>query len=271
MKAKWKTGLNLLLAAVFLVSTFLLAGKWMDKNKGSSAYEDAIAIAIQKDSPAIIAEVPVPAAGQPDVQWVPAAIEKDPVMDDLARIDLAALREVNPDVVGWITIPNTNIHYPLMQGQDNDFYLNHTWKGDKNSVGSIFLEHLSSPDLMDYNTIIYGHNMADGSMFADLRNYSVEGYWKQNPFVYIVTDAGIYRYDIIGAYKASVDGLTYGVAFPREESQANFLRYIRRESEFDTGILPEAHDRILTLSTCYGNSNELRWVVHARLRMVEAS
>jgi sortase B len=268
MKKAYKRGMTLLFLGIFLVSTLLLAGSLRDKRRGTSAYQEAVSIAVREES--VTREV-IPSVSEtvpPEVQWVPETIPKDPVMDDLAQIDLAALREVNPDVVGWIIIPDTDINYPLMQGEDDDFYLNHTWKGDKNSVGSIFLEYLCSPDLTGDNTIIYGHNMANGSMFADLRNYAVKDFWKRSPFVYIVTDEGIFRYDIIAAYKADVDSLTYGVEFPTEDSKANFLRYIRQESEFDTGIVPQVQDRILTLSTCYGTANEFRWVVQARLRMV---
>lgn len=270
MKKKLRNGMRLVLLAVFLVSSVMLVNKWIDKANGSDAYEDALAIASGgSDTHNTIGETPVPAAPRPDMQWVPAPVEQDHHMEALTQIDLAALRQVNPDVIGWIMIPDTEINYPLMQGQDNEYYLNHTWKGQKNSVGSIFLEHQNSADLMDYNTIIYGHNMNDDSMFADIRNYAVKDYWKTNPYIYIVTDAGVYRYDVIAAYKADLKGLTFGLAFEGEDSRNNFLRYIRRESDFDTGILPDVNDRILTLSTCYGNTNEGRWVVQARLRMVE--
>lgn len=270
MKAKFRKGMQAILLVVFLVSTALLAGKWIDKANGSDTYEEALAIASgDAGTHSQIAEPPVPAAPRPDMQWVPAPVEQDSHMEDLMQIDLDALRQVNPDVIGWILIPDTEINYPLLQGEDNDFYLNHTWKGQKNSVGSVFLEYQNSADMMDYNTIVYGHNMRDGSMFADIRNYAVKDYWKTNPFIYIVTDAGVYRYDVFSAYKADLEGLTFGVEFPKEESKDNFLRYIRRESDFNAGIVPEPNDRILTLSTCYGNTNESRWVVHARLRMVE--
>ena len=271
MKKKIRKILRMTLLAVFLVSSTLFILKYVDKVNGSNAYEEAAAIASANiDSNIRIADSAVPAAPRPDMQWVPAPVEQDPYVDELMQIDLAALREINPDVVGWILIPNTQINYPLMQGEDNDYYLNRTWKGHKNSVGSIFLEHRNDADLMDDNTLIYGHNMRDGSMFADLRNYSVADYWKSNPFIYIITDGGVYRYDVIAAYSADLEGLTFGLEFEGEGSMQNFLNYIRKMSDFDTGIRPDVHDRIITLSTCYGNTNETRWVVHGRLRMVEA-
>ena len=260
--------MTLVFLAIFLVSTLLLAGSLRDKRRGTSAYQEAVAIAVREESVTREAVPSVSETVPPEVQWVPETIPDDSVIEELMAMDLEALRDENEDVVGWIQIPETSVNYPLLQWTDNDFYLNHTWKGNKNSVGSIFLEYLCSPDLTGDNTIIYGHNMANGSMFADLRNYAVKDFWKRSPFVYIVTEEGIYRYDIIAAYKADVDSLTYGVEFPTEDSKANFLRYIRQKSEFDTGIVPQVQDRILTLSTCYGTANEFRWVVQARLRMV---
>lgn len=271
MKKKIRKILRALLLAVCLISTALLVIRYVDKANGSDTYEEAAAIASANIDPNIrIADAEVPLALRPDMQWVPAPVEQDPYMDELMQIDLAALREINPDIVGWILIPDTPINYPLLQGEDNDYYLNRTWKGQKNSVGSIFIEYQNSADLMDDNTLIYGHNMRDNSMFGTLRGYSLPDYWKNNPFIYIITDAGVYRYDVIGAYTADLEGLTFGMEFEGEESMQNFLNYIRKMSEFDTGIRPDPHDRIITLTTCYGNTNETRWVVHGRLRMMEA-
>ena len=270
MKKTIRKQLQILLLVVFVISTSILVQKTIDKTKGSDDYREAAAIASAGIDPDVrIREEAVPAAPRPQMQWVPAPVEQDPYVDELMQIDLDALREINPDVIGWILIPDTQINYPLLRGEDNDYYLNRTWKGQKNSVGSIFLECQNSADLMDDNTIIYGHNMRDGSMFADLRNYAVKDYWKRSPFIYIITDAGVYRYDVIGAYSADLEGLTFGMEFEDEDSMNNFLRYIRKMSEFDTGIQPEVQDRILTLVTCYGNTNQTRWVLHGRLRMMQ--
>ena len=270
MKKKTKKGLTLVLLAVFLVSTILLIGKWFDKQSGSDAYADALAIASgNSDAPPVQKDVSAEAILS-GANWIPAPIaEEDPQIAELSKIDLDALREVNPHVIGWIRIPDTKIDYPLLQGEDNDYYLNHTWKGKKNSVGSIYLEHQNKADLTDYNTIIYGHNMADGSMFAALRDYSVKTFWKDHPHVYILTDAGVYRYDIFAAYKADIESNTYGMNFQQDRTKANLLNMALEKTKFDAGVIPATTDRILTLSTCYGSSNQLRWVVQARLQMVE--
>ena len=111
-------------------------------------------------------------------------------------------------MVGWIQIPGTEIDYPLMQGKDNDFYLNNNWRGAKEYVGSIFLEYRNDPDMTDFNTIVYGHNMANGSMFGSLHRYQYDAYPEEHPYVYIVTDAGVLRYEVFSTYNAEVTSPT---------------------------------------------------------------
>lgn len=272
MKKKTRNLMTLVLVAVFAVSTFLLLRQFRDNAGGEEAYGEALAIASgnsqQDQTQPAVQETTEPT--QPKTYWIPAPVEEDdPHMEEMAAIDLAALREVNQDVLGWIRIPNSRIDYPLMQGEDNDHYLNHTWDQRSNSVGSIFLECLNRSDLMDYNTIIYGHNMADGSMFAGLHQYTSDYYWRNHPYIYIATDAGVYRYEVFAAYKADTSSPTYGLSFNQQKTRDAFLLHAQENSVVDTGILPEGNDRVLTLSTCSGAVASDRWVVQARLRMVQ--
>ena len=271
MKRSVKTFFTVLLTAVFLFSTgkFLLSQR--DKAEGNSAYEEALQIAAsgkQTSSPAAT-EVPAP-EGESRLVVAPVE-EEDPHICTLESMDLGALREVNPDVVGWILIPDTEINYPLMQAEDNNYYLQRTWDQKSNAMGSIFLEYLCSPDLTDPNTIIYGHNMNDGSMFAGLHKYQQQDYWETHPYVYILSDYGVYRYGIYSAYRASTKSNTYGIEFPTETSWLRFLQKALDDSLIDTGVALQSTDRVLTLSTCTGANRSARFVVHARLKMVLAS
>lgn len=275
MNRKLRKIAMLVLAAVFAVSTALMLRQWKDNAGGESAYENALAIAMQKEkAPAettlsdTVSEVQT---GELTSAWVSVPVVDDPVMEEMAEINLAALREVNPDVVGWIRIPDTKIDYPLMQGEDNDFYLNHTWEKEHNSVGSVFLEYLNSPDLTDYNTIVYGHNMNNGAMFADLELFSLKKFWSGHPYVYIATDAGVYRYEIFAFFQAEVDSLTYGMNPRQDDTKEFFLNLALENATFDTGIRPALTDRILTLSTCSGANYDFRYVVQARLPMAEVT
>lgn len=272
MKAKGRKGLRLLLLGVCLVSTVLLAGKLLAGSDGEDSYDQAARIARSAPRPTV--QVPaetVPPQTQPrEILWIPEPVaDTDPNLEELQNIDLDALRQINPDVIGWILIPDTVIDYPLLQGQDNDYYLKHTWQKKKNAVGSIFMEHRNSADYTDFNTIVYGHNMNNGSMFASLRRYGGEKYWKEHPSVYLVTDEGIFRYDVFSAYRAEVGSTTYGLSFHQEKTRKEFLIHALTSSRIDTGVVPEITDRVLTLSTCSGAGYSTRWVVHARLKMLQ--
>lgn len=272
MKKTVQAFLTVLLALVFLFSITRFWELQRDKTASDSFYEDALQLATSGKPSAT--PLPSPSAADTTVpaeepRWVVAAPEEeDPHFQTLKDLNLEALREVNPDVVGWILIPDTVINYPLMQGTDNDYYLKHTWDKKQNAVGSIFLEHLSSPELTDFNTIIYGHNMTNGSMFASLRKYREQEYWEAHPYVYIRSDQGVYRYEIFSSYLASVDSNAYGIQFSSEESRSRFLTNRILNSVINTGVEPEPTDRILTLSTCSGRGYTTRWVVHARLKMI---
>ena len=261
-----------LLLAVFLVSTALWLRQHWDNKGAATAYEEALKVALQTENmTAEKAFMPVAGEETEESRWVPVPMQNDPVLEELAQINLAALREINPDVVGWIRIPGTKIDYPLMQGEDNEFYLNHTWQKEQNSVGSIFLECQNSADFTDYNTIVYGHNMNDGAMFADLENYALQTFWERNPYVYIVSDAGAYRYEIFAFFQPEVESLTYGMNPQRNDTKEKFLKQSLENSWIDTGITPETTDRILTLSTCSGSNYDYRYVVQARLPMMEVT
>ena len=190
----------------------------------------------------------------------------DPGADFLADIDLAALRAENPDVVGWIAIPGTQLSYPLMHGKDNEYYLNHTWKKAKSAVGSIYLDYRNDPGMGDFNSIIYGHRMSDGSMFNCLRHYREADYWAKHPAIYIVTNEGILRYEVFAAYEADVvNGHTYRLGLKEPEGQQAYINYCSRRTLVENDVTPEPGDRIITLSTCVsmGADYDTRWVVQA--------
>ena len=258
----------IVLTFVFLFSTGRYLLLQQNKALADSTYDKALQIASQSSKKQdVTADSPEPAVIS---QWVPYLPEEDPHIDALKDMDLEALREVNPDVVGWILIPDTKINYPLMQGPDNNYYLNRTWDHKSNAAGSVFLESLSDPELTDFHTILYGHNMNDGSMFAGIREYRNDSFWQEHPYVYIRSDQGVYRYEIFSSYLANVDTITFGLGFSGEESKIQFLDYALGNSVIQTGIHPETTDRIITLSTCSGSTYYTRWVVHARLKMVLA-
>ena len=181
------------------------------------------------------------------------------------RIDLEALKAENEDTVGWIEIPDTEISYPLMQGDDDAYYLKHTFSGNTNTAGSIFIEALNSPNFTDLHTIIYGHNMKNGSMFGGLKEYRSASYLLEHPMVYIDLEDGTHAYEIFSCYETSSNSDTYTIGFASEPDgkYAQFVDMIKSRSEYDTGIEVSKNDRVITLSTCT-KSGTKRFVIHGK-------
>lgn len=193
--------------------------------------------------------------------------ETEPPLDEAARflrhLDVYALRQVNAEVLGWIYLPDTVISYPLMETAERDKYLHHAWDGSRNPGGSIFLEKNNRRDFTDFNTIIYGHHLVNGTMFQPLMNYREEAFLQQHPYIYIATDREIFRYRIFSAYEAPVDSDTYRLYFPNDAAREAALA-LYCQGRQDLGLTPM--DRILTLSTCTGTGvYTTRWVVQGVL------
>lgn len=265
--------LIILLAVVFAVSVAGLIWRTLEYRAAEETYAEAESLVNLPDLSELepLTPAPTPSREQDEAPQESAPAEEtpvyvDPYADALRNMDFTALREVNDDVLGWIVIPGTVLSYPLLQGSDNDYYLNHTWRGTRSAVGAIFLEYQNSSDLSDFNTIVYGHRMRNGSMFASLKYYESQSYWAQHPCVYITDDRGSYTYEIFAAYEVSTEGETYRLGFSSDTAKQAFLDYCVAQSVIDTGITPTIYDKILTLSTCTGNGHATRWVVQARLR-----
>ena len=276
MGKRVRTILSVLLAVVFCIGTGMLLRQKIQEKQAEAAYEQAQQLAASREEIATEPETTAPTEATqppetqlPEMVWVPEPVEEDETVLALREIDLNVLRAENPNVVGWIRIPDTKVDYPLMQAEDNAFYLKHDWQGEKNVVGSIFMEKENSRDLTDFNTILYGHNLQSGNMFSALHDFDTPGFWEEHPYVYLVTDAGILRYEIFSTYNAPVESSTYRLAFRQEKTRVAFLEEAIANSLIDTGIVPATTDRILTLSTCTGLGYSSRRVVQARLKMME--
>lgn len=179
--------------------------------------------------------------------------------------DWDALKEINPDAAGWITIPGTSIDYPLLQGTDEEFYLHHDLFGGYNILGSLFLNHEAAPDLSDPHTIIYGHNMDEGQMFGRLSEYQSVDFWSQHQYVYIHTPKCTYVCVVYSAYTCRGGDGTYRIGFTKNtEEYSRWLQESKDSSLYDTGVMPGPDAQIFTLSTCTdsGSASD-RFVVQA--------
>jgi sortase B len=182
----------------------------------------------------------------------------------LKELDLASLREQNPQVLGWIYIPGTDISYPLMANDDNYTYLSSDWTGGGSTLGSIFMECENSRDLTDFNTIIYGHNIVNGSMFGTLKDFGQQDYFDSHREIYLVTDDGVYRYTSFASYEAQIHSDTYKMHYKTAEKRLEAIGLYTDSSVVESDLVPDEEDYILTLSTCVGYSSYYtRWVVQA--------
>lgn len=261
MKRSARKILLIVFAAVFAVSAGMLIWELAQYRQGEKTYHDAEKLAKIPDFSVPKNYGSAAASAAPS----PAKTAADPYAEQLNKMDFAALSKVNSDVFGWILIPGTVISYPLLNGSDNRYYLRHTWKKQSSIVGSIFLEQSNRVGLTDFNTILYGHNMNNGSMFGSLKKYRAKSYWKAHPYVYITTASGSRRYQIFAAYEVSTQAVTYQVEFSSAASRQSFLEDCLKQAVYSTGVTPKTYDHILTLSTCTGHGHTTRWVVQARL------
>ena len=265
--------LIIVLALVFLGSCGMLLKYELERREAADIYAQAQQMAVSTASPTPTQSpqpehTPEPSPEQTDEllpEYTPPPVKpsRTPEEEVLPRVDLDALRSVNGEVIGWIEIPDTGLAYPLMQGEDNDYYLNRSWNGRRLAAGSIFMECQCAADFTDFNTIIYGHRMTYDAMFAYLKYYKDLSYWQAHPLVYIVEQGGVRCYEIFAAYEASVKSCVYWLKVTEDEHKQAVIDFALEHSVIDTGVRPQTTDRILTLSTCTESGHATRWVVQA--------
>ena len=181
------------------------------------------------------------------------------------QVDFEGLKKVNPDVIAWIQIPALDISYPVVQGNDNYYYLHHMFDGQANKNGSIFVDYHNQPDFTDSNTIVYGHNMKNGNMFGTLDHYQDQSLYQQYPCFYIYVPGSVLEYQIISCYAGRNGSAGYTYAFPEPEDFQKFVDTVLSYSGYDTGVLVADTDHIVTLSTCVNTDRNYRYLVHGKL------
>lgn len=198
---------------------------------------------------------PAPIIKEPDKSKEPIS----PFLDYLRK------HHRNDDIVGYINVHGTSISYPIVQDEHNSFYLDHNIQGRTDKAGWIFLDHQNSLHQNEKNTIIYGHNMANGKRFGDIRHFGDINFFNKNRYISLYTDYGIYTWEIFAFYISDTNFNYIQVVFPKD-TFAKFLNEIKRRNKHCMGINISCDDRIITLSTCAakGDTN-LRYVLHAKL------
>lgn len=205
-----------------------------------------------------------------------ATLPDDIFLDMENPINFDELIAINPDIYAWIRIPNTKIDYPIAQrAGDDDYYLKHDMYGKPRFAGCIYTEDCNSKDFTDPNTVIYGHNMKNGTMFKGLHSFSDSTFFEENSYVYIYTPKHVLAYKIFAAYVYDDRHIMNSFDFSDLEVYREYLNSIMSVRSMDKNLREDVEvtveDTIITLETCIGGQTNSRYVVQAVLIKDEVS
>ena len=204
-----------------------------------------------------------------DGETVPKVTFGETEKDTKPKVNFAALHAINEDVVGWIYQDGTAVNYPVVQGVDNQEYLYWLINGDYNSAGTPFMDYRNEPDFSDRNTVVYGHNMNNGTMFADFHKYIDQEYYDEHPTMLLLTPEGDYIVEFFAGYISTLDTNAWQMQFESDEEYSAWLETAISRSAFESDVVPTAEDRVLTLSTCSDSAAKTRFVLLGVLRPQE--
>lgn len=177
------------------------------------------------------------------------------------RVDFDLLYEQNRDVVAWLYCPDTPINYPVVQASDNDYYLHRLLDGRYNTAGSLFADCRNSADFSDWNTVIYGHNMKNNSMFGTLTDYKKQSYFEDHPVMYLLTPKQSYKVNVLAGFVTQANSEIYHTFNPNQEEKEALIESWLNMSDFDSKADIATEYNLVSFSTCSdGNSNE-RYVI----------
>lgn len=270
---KKKRSIIYLIITIVCLVILVLAIAYILKYYENASEKEAMYESLQASMAGLPLPSPAPSAA-PTEAPVATATPKPEIPEDAAllrAVDFAALQEDTcADIYAWISIPDTRIDYPVLQHPSDDtYYLNYNLDGSKGYPGCIYTERENSRDFSDFNTVIYGHNMKNGSMFHDLHSYEDESFLPDHPYVYIYTPDRVMRYRIFAAYPYDDRHLLYSFDYATPEGRSGYLSEIfsirSMSAVLDDQVAVTSDDRLITLSTCVGSQNEKRYLVQAVL------
>ena len=271
----WKAACILCLAGAVICTAVACSGK-ETQSRADDEYEklaeqtnSAAAVQEPVETPSVTAE---PTEAPPEEKDPLAILEEMGVPIPEKEVDFADLQEnTNEDIYAWIHIPDTKIDYPVLQHPtDNSYYLNHNLDGSRGYPGCIYTEDYNKKDFTDPNTVLYGHNMKNGTMFAGLHKYGDSEYLEEHPYIYIYTEEGLLAYEIFAAYQSGDEHILY--AHDGFEDRKVYGKYLEEilsmrsmGSVLKEGAEVTEDSRIITLSTCISGKPDNRFLVQGVL------
>ena len=259
MKKKVYLTVILLFLGVFVFAAVKLLGISSEYRRGTKEYENL-------EQYVQIPET-VPAATEQKTQET-ASAQAQPAQAQLPQVDFESLLLLNPDIVGWIYIEGTQVNYPVVQSNDNDYYLYRLISGESNSSGSIFLDAGASSLFQSRNNPVFGHNMKNGSMFAGITDYVDQKFYEEHPVALLLTPNGNYEVQIFSCYITDAWDDSWQIIFDGSEF-VQWLDKIQRKSFLTTDVRPTEADRVLTFSTCTYETEDARLLVHGILKEIK--
>lgn len=234
---KLKAIINFIVIIIFLLSAYKLIEKHISNKKANEVYSE--------------------------LQEIKENLTEN--NEESLEEEVLDLSYINEDYRGWITIENTNIDYPILQGEDNDYYLSRDINKEYLKSGSIFLDYRNN-NFDDKNTVIYGHSMRNGTMFGQLKYFKESGALDENKYIYILSPEGkTLKYEIFSVYTSDINDNYIETSFNSDEEYKEFLDKICEKSLFPVNIDISTEDKILTLSTCSYEYENARTVIHGKL------
>lgn len=264
--------LMLFFAAIFLVSAGVLAKRaWEDYHQAEQ--NDYLAGLVQQEQ-AQVQRPPISNGESSYIEPLSAFVEiTHPVTGESVQVlrEYASVFQLNPDMVGWIHIPNTTLNYPVVQKPgEPDYYLHRDFLDNNSRHGTVYAHNQADLQKPSDNVTIFGHNMTDGSMFATLHGYTKKEYYDANPYIYFDTVYEHRTYQILAVFEIDVtksDFDYHNVVDTNAFTFQNFLDNCKKLSFYDTGVSAKYGDKLLTLSTCDKDTStdNKRFVVVAKL------
>jgi len=180
-------------------------------------------------------------------------------------IDFEALRKINPEVVGWLYYENTVIDYPVVKGKDNDKYLYTMFDGTYSGFGTLFVDAVTENPFKQFNTIVYGHHMRNGSMFAQLERLKDSSYCEEHPRLELITPEGKFHLDICAFLNQPADSNIYTTNIHDVGGREVYLETVRQLASYTTNVAVEPTDRLVILSTCAYEYKDARYMVVCKM------
>lgn len=244
--------ISIVLVLLMAVSIFMFVRHYSEKKKVADAYSDMLDFVVTESADETESTEPT----ETDTN-----LETEPTQEDLSiTVDFEELLAQYPNAVGWLYCEGTPINYPVMQSDDNDYYLRRLPDGTYNTAGSLFADYRCGKLGESNNYIIYGHNMKNGTMFSCLTKYKSQPYYDEHPVLYLYTPEGNYQIELIAGF---VSKPTRGI-YNTNQTYEQILRYCSNYT-FRSDVAPCEGDCYITLSTCSYEYENARYIVVGRL------